>query len=72
MGNNPTFGGNSYLSVETFIMDFNKDIYGKEIEVFFIEKIRNEKKFSTIEELIIEMKKDLLKARKYFRSEYCT
>jgi len=72
VGNNPTFGGNSYISVETFIMDFNKDIYGKEIEVFFIEKIRNEKKFSTIEELIIEMKKDLLKARKYFRSEYCT
>jgi riboflavin kinase/FMN adenylyltransferase len=72
VGDNPTFGSNNNISIETFIMDFNKDIYGKDIEVFFIEKIRNEKKFSTVEELIIEMKKDLLKARNYFRSECCT
>lgn len=71
IGNNPTFGKNEDISIETFIIDFNNDIYGKEIEVFFIEKIRSEKKFSDIEELIIEMKKDLLKARNYFRSEYC-
>jgi riboflavin kinase/FMN adenylyltransferase len=53
-------------------LDFDKDIYGKEIEVFFIKKIRNEKKFSTVEELVAEMKKDLLKTKNYFGSEYCT
>lgn len=72
IGNNPTFGDNDDISIETFILDFDKDIYGKEIEVFFIKKIRNEKKFSTVEELVAEMKKDLLKTKNYFGSEYST
>lgn len=72
VGNNPTFGENNNITIETFIIDFDKDIYGKEMEVFFIKKIRNEKKFDTVEELVMEMKKDLLNARNYFGSEYCT
>lgn len=66
VGSRPTFDDGEDISIESFIMDFNNDIYGKNIEVFFIKKIRNERKFSNIEELILEMKKDLLKARNYF------
>lgn len=57
VGNNPTVDGKN-LTIETYILDFNEDIYGKNIEVFFIKKIRNEKKFSGIEQLKDQLKKD--------------
>lgn len=57
VGNNPTVDGKS-LTIETYILDFDEDIYGKNIEVFFIKKIRNEKKFNGIEQLKDQLKKD--------------
>lgn len=57
VGNNPTVDSKN-LTIETYILDFSEDIYGKNIEVFFIKKIRNEKKFSGIEQLKDQLKKD--------------
>ncbi|WP_032121587.1 bifunctional riboflavin kinase/FAD synthetase [Clostridium amazonitimonense] len=57
VGNNPTVNG-SKLTVETYILDFNKDIYGEEIELYFIEKTRGEIKFPSLEDLIIQLKED--------------
>lgn len=57
VGHNPTVNGKE-LTVETFILDFDGDIYGKNINVYFIEKIRNEVKFNGINELICQLKKD--------------
>ncbi|MGN0145334.1 MAG: bifunctional riboflavin kinase/FAD synthetase [Clostridium sp.] len=57
VGNNPTVEGKK-LTIETYLLDFNEDIYGKNIEVFFIKKIRNEKKFSGIEQLKNQLEKD--------------
>lgn len=57
VGKNPTVEGKS-LTVETYILDFNEDIYGKEIEVGFIRKIRDEKKFNGLEELKEQLEKD--------------
>ena len=51
---------------ETFILDFNQDIYGEWIIVKLIKKIRNNKKFNSVEDLIIQMKKDEVETRKYF------
>lgn len=64
VGNNPTFGGVDRISVETYIFDFEKDIYGKEIEVFFISKIREEMRFGSVEELIEQILKDIEIAKK--------
>ncbi|ACS80983.1 bifunctional riboflavin kinase/FAD synthetase [Maridesulfovibrio salexigens] len=50
IGKNPTFG-NEALSVEAHILDFSKDIYGKDIRVHFIQRIRSEKKFNGLDEL---------------------
>lgn len=51
---------------ETFILDFDKNIYGKFISVSLIKKIRENKKFSSVKELISQMKKDEKVARDYF------
>lgn len=57
IGFNPTFG-NDALSVEAHIMDFSGDIYGKEILVHFVRRIRDEKKFNGIDELRAQIDKD--------------
>ncbi|MDQ2086892.1 bifunctional riboflavin kinase/FAD synthetase [Herbivorax sp. ANBcel31] len=68
VGNNPTFDNDGNISVETFILDFSSEIYGEHIEIYFIEKIRGEKKFNSVEQLVEEIKKDVLKAKDYFCS----
>lgn len=45
VGNNPTVNGDK-LTIETYILDFNNDLYGHNIKVYFIKKIRDEKKFN--------------------------
>ncbi|MDU2489250.1 MAG: bifunctional riboflavin kinase/FAD synthetase [Clostridium celatum] len=57
VGNNPTVNGQE-LTVETYILDFSNDIYGKEINIYFIDRIRDEIKFNNIHELIAQLKKD--------------
>ena len=58
IGMNPTFGGNK-LCIETHIFNFDEDIYGKEISIFFVKKIRGEKKFKDTESLALQIKKDV-------------
>jgi riboflavin kinase/FMN adenylyltransferase len=57
VGNNPTVEGKT-LTIETYILDFNKDIYGETIDISFIKKIRDEKKFNNLEALKDQLKKD--------------
>ncbi len=65
IGFNPTFKRDR-LSIEIHIFDFNEDLYRKEIEVFFVERIRNEKTFPSPEALAREISKDIEKAKKIF------
>lgn len=58
IGYNPTVEGKD-LSVETNILDFNEDIYGKTIKLEFLERIRDEKKFYSLEELKSQLKIDI-------------
>lgn len=57
VGYNPTVNGDK-MSVETNILQFNKDIYGKTIKLEFLERIRDEKKFKDLNELKIQLKMD--------------
>lgn len=57
IGTNPTVNG-EVLTVETYILDFHKDIYGEQINVSFIKKIRDNKKFNSLEELKNQLEKD--------------
>ena len=50
--------------VEVHIFDFNQDIYGKEITVYFYEKLRDETKFNGLDALVSQLKKDRAEARR--------
>lgn len=58
IGDNPTFKV-AKRRLEVFIDEFNGDIYGEKISVSFIEKIRDEKTFSSVEELKMQLRADL-------------
>ena len=68
IGYRPTFGKKDLL-IESHLFDFNEFIYGANIRIEFIERIRSEKKFDTVEELIENIKKDVLFAKKRFGEE---
>lgn len=58
IGTRPTFD-NGAPSVEVYILDFDSNIYSKKITIFFKVKIRDEKKFNSVEELIANIEKDV-------------
>lgn len=58
IGSKPTFHENFPVSIETYIMNFSSDIYGQQIRLYFLQKIRNEQKFNGIEELVAQIKND--------------
>ncbi|MEN8906897.1 MAG: bifunctional riboflavin kinase/FAD synthetase [Clostridiales bacterium] len=64
VGINPTFKDREF-SIETFIFDFNNDIYGESIEIIFIEMIRDEIKFKNKDQLIKQIKIDVDKVKDY-------
>lgn len=58
IGNNPTFN-EELKTVETYIIDFDKDIYNQKLKIVFIDFFREQIKFDNEEDLIIQMNKDL-------------
>ncbi len=67
LGYNPTFGDNE-LSLEVHLFDFNRDIYGQPITVRFIDRLRDEKRFSGPQELIEQIRKDVEVAKQILSS----
>jgi riboflavin kinase/FMN adenylyltransferase len=64
LGSRPTFHKDGEIIPEFYIFDFDKDIYDQVMQVNLVEKIRDEEKFNSVEELIIRMKKDEVIGRK--------
>lgn len=67
IGFNPTFNQNT-LNFETYIFEFNENLYGKEIKVEFIDRIRDEMKFDSKDELVKRIKMDIKEANKIINS----
>ncbi len=65
IGTAKTFNENIYQA-ETFILNFTKQIYDEWVSVNLLKLIRNNKKFNSAEELVLQMKKDIEVAKKYF------
>ena len=58
IGIRPTIQGDHRLTIEVHLFDFDADLYGRKLSVHFLRKWRDEQKFSGIEELKAQLKKD--------------
>ncbi len=63
IGYSPTFDDHVF-TIEVHLLDFNNDLYGQDIRVNFIKRIRDEKKFSNIDELAQQIQNDIISGRK--------
>lgn len=66
IGTRPTFAEGPETSVETFIMNWSGDLYGDVVRVRFLHRLREEKKFSSVDELKSQIDRDVNRARGFF------
>lgn len=65
IGNNPTFKDGNQLHIETNLFDFNMDIYGEVLDIQFLHKLRDERKFPTVNDLIVQIRLDVEAAKTF-------
>jgi riboflavin kinase/FMN adenylyltransferase len=66
IGTRPTFETGGEPSVETFVMDWEGDLYGDVVRVRFLHRLRDERRFASIDELKQQIHADTSRARNYF------
>jgi riboflavin kinase/FMN adenylyltransferase len=66
VGVRPTFEEEAEPSVETFVMDWGGDLYGDVVRVRFLRRLRDERRFASVEELKRQIGSDAARARNYF------
>ncbi|HEX7560710.1 MAG TPA: bifunctional riboflavin kinase/FAD synthetase [Candidatus Humimicrobiaceae bacterium] len=66
IGDNPTFTA-AHKWIESYLLDFDADIYGRKIEITFLKRLRDEKKFAGKEDLIAQIAADIDSTRNYFK-----
>lgn len=65
IGFRPTFKSDSELTIESHLLDFDRDLYGQQLEVYFLAKLRDELRFDSPAALIRQIDSDVLDARAY-------
>ncbi|MBI3738920.1 MAG: riboflavin kinase, partial [Chloroflexi bacterium] len=64
VGVNPTFTPDKRTSnVEAYILDFDRDLYGQDVKLEFVQRLRDEMKFETVDALIKQIQLDVEKGR---------
>ena len=63
IGVRPTLGPSGPVWVEVHVLDFDGDLYGKELEVRFLRKLREEQRFDSLGQLVEQIRKDVEAAR---------
>jgi riboflavin kinase/FMN adenylyltransferase len=58
IGTRPTFQGDK-LAVETYLLDFSDDLYGQMMEVEFVDRVRGQEKFESVDALVVQMNQDI-------------
>jgi riboflavin kinase/FMN adenylyltransferase len=64
LGTRPTVDGGGEMLLEAHVFDFAGDLYGREIEVEFVSKLRDEERFSDLDALVVQMNMDAENARR--------
>ena len=68
IGDNPTFE-NQYRRIETHVLDWDKDLYGKNVSLRFRKRLRGEEVFASAEDLIAQMKEDEKATQQFFAAD---
>jgi riboflavin kinase/FMN adenylyltransferase len=68
VGVRPTVNGDKKPLLEVHLFDFNQNIYGAVIDVIFKQKLRDEKKFGSLDELKEQLQRDIAEAKEFFRN----
>jgi riboflavin kinase/FMN adenylyltransferase len=66
VGVRPTFGSETEPSVETFVINWSGDLYGDVVRIRFLYRLRDEKRFGSIDELKTQIQRDVKRAENYF------
>ncbi|MCI9137760.1 MAG: bifunctional riboflavin kinase/FAD synthetase [Lachnospiraceae bacterium] len=66
VGCKPTIAGEHPVGVETHLFDVSKDLYGEEVKVCFLSRVRRERRFDTLDALKMQMEQDIQYGRDYF------
>jgi riboflavin kinase / FMN adenylyltransferase len=64
IGRRPTFGENRERTIESYILNYNHDLYGKEVKIEIVQRLRAEKRFDNIEELKKQIAEDVKQGTK--------
>jgi riboflavin kinase/FMN adenylyltransferase len=64
VGVRPTFETGRGLLVEAHLLDFDGDLYGQTLRIAFLERLRGEKRFESVDELVAQMKRDVEEAKR--------
>jgi riboflavin kinase/FMN adenylyltransferase len=68
VGVRPTFATGRGLLVEAHLIGFDDDIYGETIRIAFLDRLRGEKRFESVDELVVQMGRDVEEAKKIVES----
>ena len=68
IGRRPTLYEDYTTTIETFVLDFSSDVYGDRVRLFFLERLREERKFPSVIELKEQIQQDIADSRAYFAS----
>ena len=68
IGVRPTVSEDQRESVETYVLDINRDMYGEEVRLFFLYRVRGERKFESVTELTEQIGRDVAEVRHWFSS----
>ena len=66
IGNRPTIGGSGQPTIEAHLFNFSGNLYDSTIEVFFVDKIRNERQFANLDELRAQLETDCQTVKGWF------
>jgi riboflavin kinase / FMN adenylyltransferase len=66
IGRRPTLYESYTTTIETYVLDFSSDVYGEKVRLFFLDRLREERKFPSIMDLKAQIQKDIDETRRYF------
>ncbi len=71
VGRRPTFDDPDGRVVESHLLDFDRDLYGERVELSFLSRLREERAFQSLEQLVEQIGRDVARAREFLTREGC-